>query len=43
MKTPCKVYFTANGRAKVLTANSDAELEHLLRIGWKTEEPAAAR
>jgi hypothetical protein len=39
-KVPCKVYHPRkNGGAdKVLTANTEAELEALLRIGWKVEE-----
>ena len=37
---PCKVYFKRkDGTCKVLTANTQAELEALLRIGWTTEEP----
>jgi hypothetical protein len=41
--TPCKVYFTAKGKTKVITANTDAELEALQRIGWKIEEAPADR
>jgi hypothetical protein len=38
-KVPCKVYFPhKDGTNKVLTANSEAELASLLRIGWKIEE-----
>lgn len=37
---PRKVYYPREGKpAKVLTANTQAELDALLRIGWKTEEP----
>ena len=37
---PCKVYFLRkDGTYKVLTANTQKELEALLRIGWTTEEP----
>lgn len=37
---PCKVYFLRpNGSIKVLTANTQKELEDLVRIGWTTEEP----
>jgi hypothetical protein len=32
------VYYSREGKPdKVLTANTQAELEGLLRIGWKTE------
>jgi hypothetical protein len=38
---PCKVYYPrANGEPKELTASTQAELDALLRIGWKTEKPA---
>jgi len=38
MKIPCKVYYRRkNGDDKVLTANTDRELEQLLSIGWKLE------
>lgn len=40
---PCKVYFPRkNGTDKVITASTDAELEALLRIGWKLEESDAS-
>ena len=39
-KAPCKVYYQRpNGTVKELTANTQAELDALLRIGWKTEKP----
>lgn len=40
MKIPCKVYYPRgdNRPDKVLTANSEDELDSLLRIGWKIEE-----
>jgi hypothetical protein len=38
---PRKVYYPrAQGEPKELTANTQAELDALLRIGWKTEKPA---
>lgn len=40
MSVPCKVYYPRDGKPpKVLTANTQAELDGLLRIGWKLEEP----
>jgi len=40
VKAPCKVYFVRpNGSLKELTANTQTELEALLRIGWSTEKP----
>jgi hypothetical protein len=40
MTVPCKVYFKRpNGTVKELTANTQAELENLIRIGWTTEKP----
>jgi hypothetical protein len=39
-KAPCKVYYPRDGKApKELTAKTQAELEGLLRIGWKVEKP----
>ncbi len=39
---PCKVYYLRpNGTVKELAANTQAELDALLRIGWKTEKPDA--
>lgn len=36
MNVPCKVYYPRkNNTDKVLTANTDKELESLLSIGWK--------
>lgn len=38
-QVPCKVYYPRpDGTNKVLTANTEAELEALLRIGWKLGE-----
>jgi hypothetical protein len=35
---PKKVYYPREGKEpKVLTANTQAELDALLRIGWKTD------
>jgi len=40
MTIPCKVYYMRpNGTVKVLVANSEKELEGLLRIGWTLEKP----
>lgn len=40
MTVPCKVYYPREGKPpKELTARTVAELEGLLRIGWKTEKP----
>lgn len=40
---PCKVYYPRkDGTVKVLTANTQAELDALLRIGWTLEEPKKA-
>ena len=40
MTVPCKVYFKRpNGTVKELTANTQAELDALTRIGWSTEKP----
>ena len=37
---PCKVYYPRKDKEpKILTANSQNELESLLRIGWKTDDP----
>lgn len=39
MKVPCKVYYTRkDGSKKVLTANTEEELESLIRIGWQLGE-----
>ena len=39
-KFPVKVYYPReNGSSKVLTAKDGGELNGLLRIGWKLEEP----
>jgi len=39
-KVPCKVYWPRDGKPpKVLTARTQLELDGLLRIGWKIEEP----
>jgi hypothetical protein len=39
---PCKVYYPREGLpTKVLTARTEAELQALLRLGWKVEEPNA--
>lgn len=39
-KFPVKVYYPRdNGPSKVLTAKDADELDGLVRIGWKTEDP----
>jgi len=43
MAAPCKVYYLRpNGTVKELTANTQTELENLIRIGWSTEKPKGA-
>lgn len=43
-KFPCKVYYPRDkGSSKVLTAKDADELDGLVRIGWKTEDPNADR
>jgi hypothetical protein len=39
IKVPCKVYYPRDGKPpKELTASTQAELEGLLRVGWKIKE-----
>ena len=43
MAALCKVYYLRpNGTVKELTANTQAELEALIRIGWTVEKPKVA-